>query len=234
MMAEICGKMFLNGEDQLTGDVFGALRYVDEHCGLIPILKSSYFLGANWETNYLKFSYPKIESIRFWPWTGEAEPDLLVEMTEKGSDEKPDMLTVISIEIKYNSGLSAKDQLIRQMRGMKDKYPDYRRIQIYLTAEIAYPVEILSKNKIEADRLGLGAEIYWLSWHDLPSILNQNKNHLSANEKLVISDIISLLDRKGFGRFSKVDIPSGWKSLNFVNFYLLDAPKPSCLPAIKT
>jgi len=48
MIAEIHGKLSSTGsnlsdrlEDQLTGDVFGTLRYIDNLVGLFPVLQKS-------------------------------------------------------------------------------------------------------------------------------------------------------------------------------------------------
>lgn len=241
MIAEIHGKISSTGsnlsdrlEDQLIGDVFGALRYLDARAALLPFLEASYFLNSYRQRIELKLnsSSAKVRDIRFWPWLVEAEPDVVVELElagEKGC--------VVVIEAKYYSGLSSDDstdvtvreqkhsltprgvdhtasynQLIRQMRGMKKRYPGVRRVQIFLTADRLYPEEILFRVRQLADSEGLSdTELYWLSWHDLPAILEclqGSREGLSEREKIIGRDLLKLSERKGFARFSKMEFNS--------------------------
>jgi hypothetical protein len=208
MLAEIYGKISSTGsnlsdrlEDQLTGDVFGTLRYIDPQTGLLPFLVSSYCLTNVGQRVHPNFSNATIKQILFWPWIVEAEPDVLIELAEDGVQG-----LVILIEAKYYSPLSSDDppedaltpdetitselasvnpnensspdesqnQLVRQMRGMRAMYPGYRRIQIFLTTDRVYPRDLLSRVRGLADTEGLGdTELYWLCWHDLPAVLQQ-------------------------------------------------------------
>src|SRR6266850_708144 len=246
MIAEIHGKISSTGsnlsdrpEDQLTGDVFGTLRYIDARAGLLPFLASSYFL-----TNDGKRVHPSnfrsaiIKQIGFWPWIVQAEPDVLIELELDGNQGG-----MVLIEAKYHSTLSRDDttdapvlehadasfpvnlqqnyafspkesrnQLIRQMRGMKTMYPGLRRVQIFLTTDRIYPSEILSRVRRRADTKTEGlddTELYWLSWHDLPAILRQSCKSgawLSEREKIIVSDLPLLCERKGLARFSRLEL----------------------------
>jgi hypothetical protein len=246
MLAEIHGKISSTGsnlsdrlEDQLTGDIFGTLRYIDAQAGLLPFLASSYCLTNVGQRVHPNFSNAKIKQIRFWPWIVEAEPDVLIELAEDG-----DQGLVILIEAKYFSPLSSDDspddaltpdetsnselanvyhnensspgesqnQLIRQMRGMRTMYRAYRRIQIFLTTDRVYPRDLLSRVQGLADTEGLGdTELYWLCWHDLPAVLQQalQKRDAWSSERdgIILSDLLWLCERKGFGRFSRLAIP---------------------------
>jgi hypothetical protein len=227
MIAEIHGKLSSTGsnlsdrlEDQLTGDVFGALRYIDNQVGLFPILQKSYFINEQGGKNNLNFSNPIVKKIKFWPWIIEAEPDLLINFAENSDKD-----AVISIEVKYNSGLSSDDQLVRQMRGLKKEYTEFRRIQIFLTTDIVYPGELLSKFRNEANKEGLGdTELYWLSWHDLPQTLEEGTKQLSKREMVIVEDLLKLFERKGFARFSNIEpIPS--QCITCFKISLLDTPR---------
>jgi hypothetical protein len=213
MIAEIYGKISSTGsnlsdrlEDQLTGDVFGTLRYLDDHLGLLPFLESSYRLTRDGERLPLTFEHGIIKQIHFWPWVVEAEPDLCIEITEAGNHK-----SVVGIEVKYYSALS-RDQLLRQMRGIQTKYRGFRHVQVYLTTDRVYPRELLSDVRGQADTQGLkGTEIYWLSWHDLPAVLEQSRGRqrggLAAREALIVCDLLRLCARKGFERFSRLEVP---------------------------
>lgn len=237
MIAEIYRKVASQREDQLTGDVFGALRYIDPNLGLIPLLSSSYFLEGSERKQPLYLSGSEIKEIRFWPWLVEAEPDVLIELVDGNKKD-----TVIVIEVKYYSGLSSDDrqyiqdkeeslqnkekldelleeqliksrnQLIRQMRGMKKKYLAWRKIIIFLTCDVVFPKEILYKVREIALREQLGeAELYWLSWHDVPGILTEtmeeNHQRVLERERIIIQDLTNLLETKGFGRLQHIDVP---------------------------
>ncbi len=247
MIAEIHGKIASTGsnlsdrlEDQLTGDVFGSLRYLDSSAALLPYLVSSYFLSSELKRHHPdNFMGARLKEILFWPWVDAAEPDILLKLELNGHKE-----CVICIEAKYYSGLSSDDypefpsregehslrqgspdrnesstreeshnQLVRQMRGMKKVYPQRRRVQIFLTADRIYPNEVLSRVRQRSDLEGLNdTEIYWLSWHDLPAILRisyEGGAQLSERERIIVRDLLSLCERKGFGRFSRMEFHLG-------------------------
>lgn len=241
MIAEIHGKISSSGsnlsdrlEDQLTGDVFGSLRYLDATAALLPFLEKSYFLNdIRQPSNSPSFKNGKVDKVQFWPWIDEAEPDILLKLELE--DQKG---CVIFVEVKYLSGLSSDDsteshvtkgedallqvglandqkteesrnQLVRQMRGMKKTFRGLRKVQIYLTADRIYPGDIISKARQLADSEGLSdTELYWLSWHDLPAVLYRScegRKQLSEREKLVVRDLLRLCEKKGFGRFSRME-----------------------------
>jgi hypothetical protein len=87
MKAEIRGKISSSGsnlhdrlEDQLTGDVFGACRYVRPELLLWPLLDQPYFRTTS---NRLCLKQPRLSGdIHFWPWLDEAEPDVLIDIEE--------------------------------------------------------------------------------------------------------------------------------------------------------
>ncbi len=114
--------------------------------------------------------------------------------------------------------IKSRNQLIRQMRSMKMKYPGYRRIQIYLTTDKVYPREVLFRVRNQANAEGLSdTELYWLSWHDLPQAIEKGRKDLSERDKIVAADLLMLFERKGFARFSKVD-PPFLKVFNYFRF----------------
>ncbi len=231
MIAEIHGKISSSSsnlssrlEDQLTGDVFGALRYIDPIYGLFPILRN----GCRIEGKKKKLSLcnPEIEDIEFWPWIGEAEPDILIKLIENEGQR-----TIIQVEVKYFSGLSSDDpviegseetgsaegeeqriqesnnQLIRQMRSLKKAFPDHKKIQIFLTADIGYPHELFDRVLRQAkDEKLEEVELYWLCWHDIPGVLkNIDIARLAQRERIAVEDLLALLERKGFSRFSELE-----------------------------
>ncbi len=248
MLAEIHGKISSTGsnlsdrlEDQLTGDVFGSLRYLDASSALLPFLEKSYFLtGSGQRSCPPDFSNGRVKKdIKFWPWVDEAEPDVLLELDLGGQKG-----CVVFIEAKYHSGLSSDDapaspilegegyllpaslvhnepssieesrnQLVRQMRGMRKIFHGLRQVQVFLTADRVYPNEILSRVRQQANSEGLSdTELYWLSWHDLPTILLRSCEggvRLFEREKMIVCDLLKLCERKGFARFSRMEFNGG-------------------------
>lgn len=241
MIAEIYGKLSSTGsnlsdrlEDQLTGDTFGALRYIAPEFGIIPVLTTSYFLAENGKRQHLDLTAPTALQVRFWPWLIEVEPDLLLELMEAAA--KP---CAIIIEVKYGSGLSSDDsqnlsetktlscsegtdttnqqrddlapsrnQLIRQMRSLAKAYPNHRRILVYLTKDILFPQDLFCRVRMRASEDGLAhTELYWLSWHDVPGSLEAKYLSLSPRDKIVVDDLLALFRRKGFERFTRLEWP---------------------------
>lgn len=247
MIAEIYGKISSTGsnlsdrlEDQLTGDVFGSLRYLDATAALFPFLEKSYYLNdIGHRSNFPSFKNGKVKEIQFWPRIDEVEPDIQLLLEFEGQER-----CVIFIEVKYSSGLSSDDpteshvlkgecslmstdlwqndrssieesrnQLVRQMRGMREIYHGLRQIQIFLTADRIYPADIIFRVRQLANLEGFSdTELYWLSWHDLPAVLLrscEDEGQLSDREKLIIFDVLRLCERKGFARFSRIEFDGG-------------------------
>lgn len=106
MLAEIHGKISRQGtnlservEDNLTGNIFGALRYLPFHKGLGAILSKAVFpsslaneIGQIQEEHWA-------DAIKFWPYDREGEIDLFIEFEKM----------IIGIEVKLYSGLSSDD-----------------------------------------------------------------------------------------------------------------------------
>ena len=108
MIAEIHGKISLMGsnlhdrrEDQLTGDFFGAIRYLPFEIGLLPVLRR-----ARPVTGQFVIDLPKVNGydyeIEFWQtYDPHGEIDVLLKTRTRD--------LVCGIEVKYQSGLSSDD-----------------------------------------------------------------------------------------------------------------------------
>ena len=105
MIAELYGKISSKGtnlseslEDNLTGDFFGALRYIPFSKGIKPIL-----LKVIEEENFDEYETEEwAENIEFWPYHKEGELDSIINLN----------LVTIGIEVKYKSGLSSDDEVV--------------------------------------------------------------------------------------------------------------------------
>ena len=191
-----------NSEDKLTGDFFGTLRYMDFCDGLQPILcgalrksekqqaesKAAIQLIEN--ANCTNIS--DAEHIKFWPKHDLGELDVLLNFDN----------CYIGIEVKFKSGLSSDDQLIREANILCDLPKDKKKILLFIAKhEACLSVYRKHKNIISKD-----VHFVFASWEDIlqsmKDILHGGKgSKYTFGQKLMICDLVRLLTRKGFDTF---------------------------------
>lgn len=237
MLAEIQGKISRTGsnlterlEDNLTGNVFGVLRYIPFSVALGEVLANGVYpksIGEDIRRIKNDFWADKIE---FWPYNREGEIDALIEFQNM----------IIGIEVKYKSGLSSDDevtnnlekiekqkvkeinqslnQLARESRIISQKGHHKNKLLLFIadrkSCKEVYQ-DITDRDIIEKDVV-LG----YISWQD---ILLQLKNlHLTdLFHQLIIQDIIALLTRKGFEDFTNMYIETP-QPINEHNYFKFD------------
>lgn len=210
MIAELHGKISSRGtnltetlEDNLTGNFFGALRYLPFSKGIKKIL-----LKVIDENSFEQYEAEEwAERIQFWPYHYEGELDLVINLN----------LITIAIEVKYNSGLSSddevsnidksteqsKNQLARESRIVKELAEDNATIPILLfIAKENEGKEIISNVK-SRNIIKDGVIFKFISWEDIYLIIEEiyMSKELTYFEKIVIEDIYKLLIKKGFNSF---------------------------------
>ena len=191
-----------NSEDKLTGDFFGALRYMDFCDGLQPILcgalrksekqqaESQAAIQLIGNVNCTNISDE--EHIKFWPKHDLGELDVLLEFDN----------CYIGIEVKFKSGLSSDDQLIREANILCDLPKDKKKILLFIAKhEACLSVYRKHKNIISKD-----VHFVFASWEDIlqsmKDILHGGKgSKYTFGQKLMICDLMRLLTRKGFDTF---------------------------------
>lgn len=188
MIAEIFRKSVdIVSEDQLTGNVFGALRYLPYSVARQIIKDSFQPTTAN---SFLDQSLP-IEisgewgrNVYFWRhYTGsQTEPDVIMELEH----------TVILIEVKYNSKLSGDDQLIREAELLIRNYPNKEKFLILLAREES-AITIFNEHKAN-----IPSEVFlgYITWQRLFDAICKNKVN-----SVICDDLSSLLNEKGFAGF---------------------------------
>lgn len=219
MIAELHNKISKNNsnlfqlsEDELTGNFFGHLRYIPFEEGLKPILKNAVFplsivplldsIDAGFWDNY----------IEFWPYDREGELDVYLEFDR----------IAIGIEVKYTSGLSSDDdidysikdamekgeqscnQLQRESRIIARRAPD--KTKILLLAGDAMACADIYKD-INQRKLLTDSDVHfgYVSWqYILRELRRLNPGNLYSS--LVISDLIHLLEKKGFDHFQTMAV----------------------------
>lgn len=210
MVEEFYGKISRSGsnlsdslEDKLTGDFFGTLRYMDFCDGLQPILcgalrksekqqaesQAAIQLIGNANCTNIKDE----EHIKFWPKHDLGELDVLLEFDN----------CYIGIEVKFQSGLSSDDQLIREANILCDLPKDKKKILLFI-AKHESCISVYRKYKKDISKQGV--HFVFASWEDIlqsmKDILNGGKgNNYTFGQKLMISDLIRLLTRKDFETF---------------------------------
>ncbi|EJU26635.1 PD-(D/E)XK nuclease family protein [Selenomonas sp. CM52] len=210
MVEEFYGKISRSGsnlsdslEDKLTGDFFGTLRYMDFCDGLQPILcgalrksekqqaesQAAIQLIENVNCTNIKDE----EHIKFWPKHDRGELDVLLEFDN----------CYIGIEVKFQSGLSSDDQLIREANILCDLPKDKKKILLFI-AKHESCISIYRKYKKDISKQGV--HFVFASWEDIlqsmKDILNGGKgSKYTFGQKLMIRDLVRLLTRKDFDTF---------------------------------
>ena len=210
MVEEFYGKISRSGsnlsdnlEDKLTGDFFGTLRYMDFCDGLQPILCGALRKSEKQQTeskaaiqlieNVNCTNIKDEEHIKFWPKHDLGELDVLLEFDN----------CYIGIEVKFQSGLSSDDQLIREANILCDLPKDKKKILLFI-AKHESCISIYRKYKKDISKQRV--HFVFASWENilqsLKDILNGGKgSKYTFGQKLMISDLIRLLTRKDFDTF---------------------------------
>lgn len=217
MIAEIKGKISNSGsnlndrlEDDLTGNVFGNLRYMSFNHGLKQILIQGIYPRSLSKIIENIYEDEWSEFIEFWPYDKEGEIDALINFEN----------TIIGIEVKYLSGISSDDevsnssdfegeftigdniksinQLSRESRIVSRVSNNKNKVLLFIAdGESCREVykNIKARNIIEND-----VELAYISWQSILHGLENLKIN-NAYEKVIVSDLKDLLIKKGFESF---------------------------------
>lgn len=236
MIADLHGKISSRGtnltetlEDNLTGNFFGALRYLPFSKGIKKIL-----LKVIEEDSFDQYEAEEwAERIQFWPYYDEGELDLVINLN----------LITIAIEVKYNSGLSSddevsnsdkrseqsKNQLARESRIVKELAENNGTTPILLfIAKENEGKEIVSNVK-SRNIIEEGVIFKFISWEDIYLIIEEiyMSKELTYFEKIVIKDIYKLLIKKGFDSFKEFNSMINGKVIVKEKFYIFNN-SPKC------
>jgi hypothetical protein len=193
MIAEIYHKSVdVGSEDQLTGNVFGALRYLSYSIFRQIIIKSIIPAATS---KSLQQSIPSEISdewgrnLYFWQHfpCSQTEPDIVIELGQ----------AVILIEVKYNSDLSGDDQLIREAELLLKNCPNKKKFLILLAREES-AIAIFNEQKTN---IPVEVSFGYMTWQSLLDSICRNKT-----DSLIFDDLSTLLNEKGFGGFRGFDM----------------------------
>lgn len=202
MIAEIYEKQRLHSEDQLTGDFFGAMRYIEFREGLGKIIKEALNNeDVAWIDNIEKPKYI------FW------RKDLKHKRTNQKAEDstEPDVIiedkeAVILVEVKYLSGpsddtVNKKTQIERECKFLIDNYNKKQKIFIYLAKEDAF--EDLKGQIRKVKQEYPEVKIIQISWQKILEAVKKVKQETEPKsyKYTILDDIYNLLKIKGFEEF---------------------------------
>lgn len=194
MIAEIYHKFSTDLEDVLTGDFFGAMRYMPFNRGLNQIFKNYAVSEDPQVTHILSNAADDDFNFEFWKRSenGLVEIDGFIPLTSVG----------IGIEVKYRSGLSGGDQLEKEAQVLDEWCNGKEKLLILIgEAEEAKAIYIENKDK----QVFRDVHLAYLSWQDI--LLGLDQVLISSSyEKKMIEDLKTLLREKGFVSFEGFSI----------------------------
>jgi len=194
MIAEIYHKFSTDLEDVLTGDFFGAMRYMPFNRGLNQIFKNYAVSEDPQVTHILSNAADDDFNFEFWKRSenGLVEIDGFIPLTSVG----------IGIEVKYRSGLSGGDQLEKEAQVLDEWCNGKEKLLILIgEAEEAKAIYIENKDK----RVFRDVHLAYLSWQDI--LLGLDQVLISSSyEKKMIEDLKTLLREKGVVSFEGFSI----------------------------
>ena len=215
MVEEFYGKISRSGsnlsdglEDKLTGDFFGSLRYINFHDGLQEILCRALSKAESFQQDQ---DIPQIIEIIKKIKCNELQDDVNIEFWPKKTDgENRGELDVllkfdncyIGVEVKFRSGLSSDDQLIREA-GMLCDWAEGRDKILLFVAPHKSCMSVYKNHYNEVKNKGVS--LIFVSWEDiLQSLKEIRTSEFPVGQSLIIQDLIKLLKHKEFEVFSSM------------------------------
>lgn len=191
MIAEIHHKTFSAMEDELTGNFFGAMRYMSYNRGLNFIFKS-YVAGVN--KDKIKKILHEVDCdkflMEFWKRSelGFGEIDGYIEVDNVS----------IGIEVKYNSGLSGENQLEREASMLSLEWGKGKKKILLFVAKEEEAKSVYETNKEK--EIFRDVLLGYLTWENILRGLEEIQV-TNWNEEVIISDLKQYLIEKGFVSF---------------------------------
>lgn len=198
------------GEDELTGNFFGCMRYLPFEKALKPILSYAAYPVEEIACIKMEKSPLKEDYISFWPRYLEdqkqTEFDVVIELEH----------VIIGIEVKYRSDLSSDDdvdyteneeiescnQLVREARLLEKIGKNKKKVLLLVADEVAC-AEIYKD--VQARKLIKNVNFAYLSWQKILEVL-KTLSGLGVYEKIIIKDLTELLKKKGFEHFQNFNV----------------------------
>lgn len=205
MIAEIYNKISKSGsnlserlEDELTGNYFGNLRYIPFNRGLGRILAKYVYDEKAIFQEIFSQNQDEEWNTEFWKRSdlGYGEIDCYMSGLSGVS---------LGIEVKYRSDLSSEDQLEREAEMLKEWSINGQKLLLFVAPGKEYCKFVYQKNK-DKDKFKFNdVTLGFLTWED--ALLGLKEVATENNfEKLIVEDLCSLLNGKGFHGFNGFEI----------------------------
>lgn len=225
MIAEINNKL-TTGEDELTGNFFGSMRYLGFKDFLIPILMETSHSENDIVKAMLKNEEFNEETFEFWKRDKLGEIDCYFDNDKVG----------IGIEVKLDSELSSEDQLLREAEMLNSWSKEKEKALLFIARNKENCIGPYKKNCEKCREKNV--VLAWISWQDIYNEILKIHKSIKANKKndnkqiLLLEDLKNFLYKKGFDSFQSflsvskehscnegqifTFIYNAYKSLNFV------------------
>ena len=176
MIAEIKNKT-TTGEDELTGNFFGTLRYIKFENVLLPVLLDT----SHCENDSIKriLSGQMFDESKFEFWKradGLGEIDCYIENDN----------VAIGIEVKYNSDLSSEDQLIREAKMLNKWAANKHKILLFIAKNKESCEGPYYNNYLKCKQLDV--TLFWCSWKEIYNKLKEI-NIITQYNNILINDV---------------------------------------------
>lgn len=213
MISEIRGKISSFGsnlsdrlEDKLTGDFFGALRYLPFEYGLKGILEQVEFADEKEKNTWIDFLNAQSGfelQYKFWPQHTKGEIDLLLEFDD----------ALVGIEVKYLSGISSVDegevvsydtslhQLSKYSHMMESLSYQKKSYLIFLAP---FSIQHIVQQQLGIDyKVSPSVKLGFVNWEDLHTkLVKMRMLAVGETQKYILADAESLLEVKKLKRFT--------------------------------
>ena len=196
MLAEIYGKLENHMEDELTGNVFGTLRYTSFNKIFKQLLKNCIRpknISAVIDKINCEFWGDKI---KFWSYDKQGEIDVLITFDK----------VIIGVEVKYLSGLSGANQLEREAEIIARKSYGREKILLFLAPE-GTCLDVVTADYRQKIFDEYGVQLCYIAWEDFFDAIKilANDANLNPYEKIIVDDLIKILTLKEFARFKSFE-----------------------------
>ena len=194
MIAEIHNKIVdRNSEDQMTGDIFGALRYLPYEVFRTLIVDCVMPVETRESlSKHLPLDAGTAEwgrCVEFWPrykTDSITEPDIVISLGN----------VAVMIEAKYGSGESGETQLMRQANLLISQFSDASLKFLLIAAPASTAEKMFDKRKEEIRSSFSKVKFGYIKWERLFDVATK-----LAESNLICADIAELLKTKSYSGF---------------------------------
>lgn len=212
------GTRFRRLEDLLTGDVFGAYRYLPAPLGVGRLLEHALSadrvsLRAWAEARGVRWADLSCATFAFWPSLAGKEPDLVVALGSE--DDRSQLVVLVEVKLFANQHeIGGVSQLGFYGAAMLDdlfdeepfdlELPPLRPV-VLVTADAECPTSALirARRELGGDEVQGRTEAFWVSWTTAAVLASETldqrrRDGRPSHEIAVLEDVVADLAERGF------------------------------------